>query len=156
MGIKNFFKKVGGWVKDKFHKVKNGVTKFAKVVAPVVKKGIDFIDKTPIAPIINGVTGGLFNKAKDLINILPDGSVKDKLNEYRNKAEGFKNRVVDEVDKRQNQAREFINRGRGVVDMVGGKGSYPTPEQRAQMAERSRQMHDAMAKASAAVMKQFN
>ena len=121
MGIKNFFKKVGGWVKDKFHKVKNGVTKFAKVVAPVVKKGIDFIDKTPIAPIINGVTGGLFNKAKDLINILPDGSVKDKLNEYRNKAEGFKNRVVDEVDKRQNQARDIIDKGRNAIGVITSK-----------------------------------
>ena len=121
MGIKSFFKKVGGWVKDKFHKVKNGVTKFAKVVAPVVKKGIDFIDKTPIAPIINGVTGGLFNKAKDLINILPDGSVKDKLNEYRNKAEGFKNRVVDEVDKRQNQARDIIDKGRNAIGVITSK-----------------------------------
>ena len=121
MGIKNFFKKVGGWVKDKFHKVKNGVTKFAKVVAPVIKKGVDFIDKTPIAPIINGVTGGLFNKAKDLINVLPDGSVKDKLNEYRNKAEGFKNRVVDEVDKRQNQARDIIDKGRNAIGVITSK-----------------------------------
>lgn len=156
MGIKKFFKRAGNWIKDKFHAVKNGVTKFAKVVAPVVKKGIDFIDKTPIAPIINTFTGGLFDKGKKLIDLLPGGTVKDKANEYINKAEQFKDRAVNEIDKRQNQAREFINRGRGAVDMVGGKGSYPTPEQRAQMAERSRQMHDAMAKASAAVMKQFN
>ena len=121
MGIKNFFKKVGGWVKDKFHKVKNGVTKFVKVVAPVVKKGVDFIDKTPIAPIINGVTGGLFDKAKKLINILPDGTVKDKLNEYSDKAERFKDRAVDEIDKRQNQARDLIDKGRNAIGVITSK-----------------------------------
>ena len=32
MGIKKFFKRVGGWFKDKFHAAKTGVQKFAKVV----------------------------------------------------------------------------------------------------------------------------
>ena len=44
-------------------------------------------DKTPIAPIVNAYTGGLFDKAKKLIDILPDGTVKDKLNNYTDKAE---------------------------------------------------------------------
>ena len=30
MGLKRFFKKAGAWFKDKFHKAKNVVVKFAK------------------------------------------------------------------------------------------------------------------------------
>ena len=59
MGLKKFFKKAGAWVKDKFHKAKNVVTKFAKPVVKVVKKVTDFIGKTPIAPILDRVTGGI-------------------------------------------------------------------------------------------------
>ena len=61
MGIKRFFKKAGAWIKDKFHKAKNVVTKFAKPVVKVVKNVADFIGKTPLAPIINTATGGAFN-----------------------------------------------------------------------------------------------
>ena len=125
MGIKKFFKRAGNWIKDKFHAVKNGVTKFAKVVAPVVKKGIDFIDKTPIAPIMNAYTGGLFDKGKKLIDLLPGGTVKDKANEYINKAEQFKDRAVNEINTRQNQARDVIDRGRNAIGVITNKA--PTP-----------------------------
>ena len=125
MGIKSFFKRTGNWLKDKFHTIKNGVTKFAKVAAPVIKKGVDFIDKTPIAPIVNAYTGGLFDKAKKLIDILPDGTVKDKLNNYTDKAEEMRNRAVDEIDKRQYQARDMIDKGRNAIDVISGKA--PTP-----------------------------
>ena len=133
MGIRSFFKRAGNWVKDKFHAVKNGVTKFAKAAAPIIKKGVNFIDKTPISGVINTFTGGAFDKAKKLIDLLPDGSVKDKINEYKNKAEDMRNRVVDEVDKRQNQARGLIDKGREIIDkgqkawdIVGGsKGLAP-------------------------------
>ena len=125
MGIKSFFKRTGNWLKDKFHTIKNGVTKFAKVAAPVIKKGVDFIDKTPIAPMVNAYTGGLFDKAKKLIDFLPDGAVKDKLNAYSGKAEEMRNRVVDEIDKRQNQAKDMIDKGRNVMDVIASKA--PTP-----------------------------
>ena len=125
MGIKSFFKRTGNWLKDKFHTIKNGVTKFAKVAAPVIKKGVDFIDKTPIAPMVNAYTGGLFDKAKKLIDFLPDGAVKDKLNAYSGKAEEMRNRVVDEIDKRQNQARDMIDKGRNVMGVIASK--VPTP-----------------------------
>ena len=125
MGIKSFFKRTGNWLKDKFHTIKNGVTKFAKVAAPVIKKGVDFIDKTPIAPMVNAYTGGLFDKAKKLIDFLPDGAVKDKLNAYSGKAEEMRNRVVDEIDKRQNQARDMIDKGRNVMGVITSK--VPTP-----------------------------
>ena len=39
MGLKKFFKRAGAWVKDKFHKAKNVVTKFAKPVVKIVKNG---------------------------------------------------------------------------------------------------------------------
>ena len=125
MGIKSFFKRTGNWLKDKFHTIKNGVTKFAKVAAPVIKKGVDFIDKTHIAPIVNAYTGGLFDKAKKLIDILPDGTVKDKLNNYTDKAEEMRNRAVDEIDKRQYQARDMIDKGRNAIDVITSKA--PTP-----------------------------
>ena len=121
MGIKSFFKRTGNWLKDKFHTIKNGVTKFAKVAAPIIKKGVDFIDKTPLGTIANAYTGGLFDKAKKLINILPDGTVKDKLNEFSDKAERFKDRAVDEIDKRQNQARDLIDKGRNAIGAITSK-----------------------------------
>ena len=117
MGIRTFIKNTGNWLKDKFHTIKNGVTKFAKVAAPIVKKGIDFIDKTPIAPMVNAYTGGLFDRAKKIINVLPNGSVKDKLNSFTNKAEQFKDKAVDVINTKQNQAKELINRGREAIDM---------------------------------------
>ena len=116
MGIRSFFKKAGGWMKDKFHKAKNGVVKFAKAAAPVVKKAVNFIDKTPISNIINSFTGGAFDTAKKVINLIPDGKVKDTVNNFTNKAEELKNRAVNEIDKRQDQAREMINKGRDVID----------------------------------------
>ena len=119
MGIRSFFKKAGGWMKDKFHKVKNGVVKFAKAAAPVVKKAVNFIDKTPISNIINSFTGGAFDAAKKVINLIPDGKVKDTVNNFTNKAEELKNRAVDEIDKRQNQAREVIDKGRGIIENIG-------------------------------------
>ena len=168
MGIKKFFKKVGGWFKDKFHAAKTGVQKFAKVVkekvVPVVQKGVNFIGNTPIGGIINGFTGGAFDKARKLINLIPGGKVKEKAEEYVNKAEDARNKVVNEIDKRQDQARDLIDKGRGIMDrlkegmniVVGGKGSYPSPEARAQMAEKNRQLNEAMAKASGQIMRAMN
>ena len=82
MGIKKFFKKVGGWVKDKFHKVKNVVTKFAKPVVNVAKKVTDFIGKTPLAPVLDKVTGGIYGAVKQGIDLISTGSVKDNLNNF--------------------------------------------------------------------------
>ena len=139
MGIKKFFKRVGGWFKDKFHAAKTGVQKFAKVVkekvVPVIQKGVNFIDKTPISNIVNTFTNGAFDKAKNLINLIPGGKVKDKAEEYINKAEDARNKVVNEIDKRQDQARGIIDKGRGIVDkfkqgvniVVGGKNGLPPP-----------------------------
>ena len=45
MGIKKFFKKVGGWVKDKFHKATHVVGKVVGKAVPVVKKVVNFVDK---------------------------------------------------------------------------------------------------------------
>ena len=115
MGIKKFFKKAGGWIKDKFHKVKNVVTKFAKPVVKVAKKVVNFIDKTPIAPVINGFTGGLFDKGRKLLNLLPDGDVKKKAQEFTKKAEEAAKHGTDKVNEYQDKARGLIDRGRGVL-----------------------------------------
>ena len=138
MGIKKFFKRVGGWFKDKFHAAKTGVQKFAKVVkekvVPVIQKGVNFIDKTPIGGIVNTFTNGAFEKAKNLINLIPGGKVKEKAEEYVKKAEDARNKVVNEIDKRQDQARGIIDKGRDIVDrakqgmqIIGGKNGLPPP-----------------------------
>lgn len=122
MGIKHFFKKAGGWIKDKFHAAKTGVQKFAKVVkdkvVPIVQKGVNFIDKTPIGAIVNTATGGAFDKARQLINLIPSGNVKEKATEYMNKAEDVRNKVVNEIDKRQDQARGLIDRAKQAANIL--------------------------------------
>ena len=118
MGIKKFFKKVGGWVKDKFHKVKNAVAKFAKPVVKVAKKVVNFVDKTPLGPILSRVSGGIFDAAKKVINILPDGEVKNNVQNFANKAESTAGQIVNKVDQVQNKARDIIDRGKRVSDVI--------------------------------------
>ena len=59
MGLKKFFKKAGDWVKDKFHKAKNVVTKFAKPVPgrnAAIVAGIDTMELAKIT----GITPAMF------------------------------------------------------------------------------------------------
>ena len=116
MGIKKFFKKVGGWVKDKFHKVKNVVSKFAKPVIKVAKKVVNFDDKTPLGPILSKVSGGIFDGVKKVINILPDGEVKNNVQNFANKAESTAGQVINKVENAQNKAQGLINKGRDLFD----------------------------------------
>ena len=129
MGIKKFFKKMGGWFKDKFHAAKTGVQKFGKVVkekvVPVIQKGVNFIDKTPISNIINAFTGGAFDKAKNLINLIPSGKVKEKAAEYVKKAEDMRNKVTNEIDKRQDQARDYIDRAKQATNIITSPAPKP-------------------------------
>ena len=118
MGIKKFFKKVGGWVKDKFHKAKNAVAKFAKPVVKVAKKVVNFVDKTPLGPVLSKVSGGIFDGVKKVINILPDGEVKNNVQNFANKAESTAGQVVNKVDQVQNKARDIVDRGKRVSDVI--------------------------------------
>ena len=112
MGIKKFFKKVGGWVKDKFHKGVKLVSKFAKPVIKVAKKVVNFVDKTPLGPVLSKVSGGIFDTAKKVINLLPDGEVKKNAQNFANKAESTAGQVVSKVENVQNKARDIIDRGK--------------------------------------------
>ena len=118
MGIKKFFKKAGAWVKDKFHKAKNVVTKFAKPVVKIAQKVGDFIQKTPLGPILNAKTGGLFGIGKRIIDAIPTGSVKDNAQKFINKAEDTTKRVIDKVDETQNKAKHIIDKGREVIGRI--------------------------------------
>lgn len=118
MGLKRFFKKAGSWIKDKFHKAKNIVTKFAKPVVSVVKKAVDFVGKTPLAPIINKATGGAFNVIKGVANMIPDGAVKDNVNKFTNQAEQIRDRVVDKVNAAQSRVNTEVDRGRRIGEFV--------------------------------------
>ena len=118
MGIKKFFKKIGGWVKDKFHKAKNAVAKFAKPVVKVAKKVVNFVDKTPLGPVLSKVSGGIFDGVKKVINILPDGEVKNNVQNFANKAESTAGQVVNKVENAQNKARDIVDRGKRVSDVI--------------------------------------
>ena len=118
MGIKSFFKKVGGWVKDKFHKAKNIVAKFAKPVIKVAKKVVNFVDKTPIGPILSKVSGGIFDTAKKVINLLPDGEVKKNVQNFTDKAQAATGQVIDKAVHIQDKAKDIIDRGRQAAEIV--------------------------------------
>ena len=118
MGLKRFFKKAGAWVKDKFHKAKNVVTKFAKPVVRVVKKVTDFIGKTPLAPIINGATGGVFNVVHGLTKLIPDGKVKDNVQNFTKKAEQMRDTAVNKVADVQSKANAVIDKGKQAMNII--------------------------------------
>ena len=118
MGLKRFFKKAGGWIRDKFHKAKNIVKKFAKPVVKVVKNVADFIGKTPLAPIINTATGGAFNVVHGLTKLIPDGAVKDKVENFTKKAEQVRDTAVRKVDDLQDKANTVIDKGKQAINII--------------------------------------
>ena len=123
MGLKRFFKKAGAWFKDKFHKAKNVVVKFAKPVVRVVKKVTDFIGKTPIAPILNKVTGGVYGLVKKGIDLIPDGAVKDNVNKFADQAKKIADNTSSKVGEIQDKANQVIDKGKQWVDAgqkIGG------------------------------------
>ena len=118
MGLKKFFKKAGAWVKDKFHKAKNVVTKFAKPVVSIVKKATDFIGKTPIAPILDKFTGGLYGTAKKVIDLIPDGTVKENVNKFADQAKKTADQAIGKVGEYQNKANDVIDKGKQWIDII--------------------------------------
>jgi hypothetical protein len=125
MGIKKFFKKIGGWVKDKFHKAKNVVAKFAKPVLRVGKKIIDVVGKTPIAPVIDKLTHVAFSIAKGISNLIPDGAVKDNANKFISNAEQVRDQAVGKVADVQAKTNYWIDKGKDAINIV--KNRLPKP-----------------------------
>ena len=120
MGLKKFFKKAGDWVKDKFHKAKNVVTKFAKPVIRVAKKVTDFIGKTPIAPILNTVTGGIYNTVKKGLDLIPDGIVKDNVTKFADQAKKRADEAANKVGEIQGKINSNIDRGKQMAGLISG------------------------------------
>ena len=118
MGLKRFFKKAGAWIKDKFHKAKNVVTKFAKPVVRVVKKVTDFIGKTPIAPILDRVTGGIYGTIKKGIDLIPDGSVKDNVNKFTDQAKKIADNTSSKIGEMQDKANQVIDKGKQFAEIL--------------------------------------
>ena len=118
MGLKRFFKKAGGWIRDKFHKAKEVVKKFAKPVVRVVKNVTDFIGKTPLAPIINTATGGAFNVVHGLTKLIPDGAVKDKVENFTKKAEQVRDQAASKVQDLQDKANTVIDKGKQAISII--------------------------------------
>lgn len=131
MGLKKFFKKAGSWVKDKFHKAKNAVVKFAKPVVKVVKNVTDWIDKTPLKPIADKLTGGLYSTVKGAIDLIPDGDVKNNANKFVDQAKKRVDDVSGKVGQYQDQARTLIDKGRDYIDR--GQKAYGIIKNGAQM-----------------------
>ena len=118
MGLKRFFKKAGAWVKDKFHKAKNVIHKFAKPVIKGVKKVVNFVDKTPIGGILSKVSGGIYDAAKKVINLIPDGDVKNNVQNFADKAQAATSQVIDKAVHIQDKAKEILDRGRRAAEIV--------------------------------------
>ena len=118
MGLKRFFKKAGGWIRDKFHKAKEVVKKFAKPVVRVVKNVTDFIGKTPLAPIINTATGGAFNVVHGLTKLIPDGAVKNKVENFTKKAEQVRDQASSKVQDLQDKANTVIDKGKQAISII--------------------------------------
>ncbi len=112
MGIKKFIKKVGSgiknaasWAKDKFHKTANVVKKFAKPVLNVANKVSGVLSMVPgvvgtVASAINAGTG----IANNVLDKIPNGSVKNKLTNVVNKAS---NKANDGVNKAANIGKQI-------------------------------------------------
>ena len=114
MGIIKFFKKAAGWVKDKFHKAKNVIGKFVSPVVKVAKKVVGFIDKTPIGGILSKATGGIYDTAKKVIGYLPDGEVKNNVQNFADKAKETAGSAISRVERIQEKAKDWIDRGRKI------------------------------------------
>ncbi len=128
MGIRKFFKKVGSgikkaasWTKDKFHKTVNVVKKFAKPVMGVVDKVSGLLANVPgkIGLIAGGVNAanGVANKIMDQI---PGGAVKDKLQSAQNNAMGKAHGVISKGFDIANKVNEAGQKIRNVSNIVGG------------------------------------
>ncbi|MBO5712055.1 MAG: hypothetical protein J6R47_04385, partial [Acholeplasmatales bacterium] len=92
------------------------MTKFAKPVVRIVKKATDFIGKTPIAPILDKFTGGLYGTAKKVIDLIPDGTVKDNANKFADQAKKTADQAIGKVDEYQNKANQVIDKGKQWID----------------------------------------
>ncbi len=116
MGIKKFFKKIGNGikkgasvVKDKFHKVASGVKKFAKPLLNVANKVSGYLQ---YVPGVVGQVAGWVNKgtdvAKDVVDKLPNGKVKNKVNGV--------------IDKVSNTANQGLQKGSQYADKAANLG----------------------------------
>ena len=131
MGLKKFFKKAGGWIKDKFHKVKNVVAKFAKPVVKVVKNVTDWVDKTPLKPILDKVTGGIYSTVKGAIDLIPDGDVKNNATKFADNAKRKADEVSGKIGDYHEKAKGLIDKGRDYIDR--GQKAYGIIKNGAQM-----------------------
>ena len=127
MGLKKFFKKAGEWAKDKFHKVKNAVTKFAKPVIRIAKKVTDVIGKTPIAPILNKVTGGIYGAVKTGLDMIPDGNVKKNLNTFADTAKKTIDGGIGKIDSLQSKINNTVDRGKAFAGLMSGAVRQAAP-----------------------------
>jgi hypothetical protein len=113
MGLKKFFKKAGGWIKDKFHKAKNFVVKYGKPILQGAKKFADFIDKTPLKGVIDNATGGLWSIGKGIADVLiPDGEVKNNTNKWLDDQKRKMDEVSEKIGHYQDEARKVVDKGR--------------------------------------------
>ena len=89
-----------------------------KPVAKVAKKVVNFVDKTPIGPILSKVSGGIYDTVKKVVNILPDGEVKKNVQNFTDKAQAATGQVIDKAVHIQDKAKDIIDRGRQAAEIV--------------------------------------
>ena len=122
MGIKKWLKNAGGWVKDKFHKAKNIVQKYAKPVVQTVRNVMNGLNDSPFGGAINAATGGIFDNIRRFVNWIPVGSsVKNNVDKFANRLDNDKakqfvgkdgiRKFNDVIDK----GKEVIGAGKAVL-----------------------------------------
>lgn len=116
MGIKSFFKKVGGalkkagrWVKDKAFPAVGRIAKPILNVLSVLPGKIGMVGK-----IGSAVTGILHNATEKI----PNEQVRNKIDKVIDKGKGKFDTIVDTGQHFAERANDTVNRGREIVDTV--------------------------------------
>jgi hypothetical protein len=117
MGIIDFFKKAGGWVKDKFHKVVNAVGTGYKFLQPIVSKGLSLAQMVPgKIGMLAGAGRGILDAAGGVINALPSGGIKDKLSNLAQRGNDFIDKTQGKSQQLWNQVQDKIDTGQRIYD----------------------------------------
>ena len=110
MGIGSFFKNIGSSIKTGFQRGVPKVISTLKNVGNLGLRGVSFIGKhsKPILNILKNVPGTIgdvsnlldkgISKVNEYVDMLPQGTVKDKLKELSGSASGIKDNIKNKLE----------------------------------------------------------
>ena len=146
MGLRNFFGNVWGGMKKVGRAIGSGVRKVGKAVKPaldVAHKVMGLAEHIPgfVGDIAGSIRGGI-ESANEWIDLIPDGSVKDKLKEYSgdasdlvNKGEEWLNEKGEVVQGYANRAKPYLEAADKISDKMSGADKAQLQKQQAMRKE---------------------